>query len=83
MAAKRVKLTFPQDLIKEPVIFMMAKKYEIMPNIRRAKVTESVGEVVLELEGAENRLEEGLAYLRERGVKIEMVEGDAASTEKG
>lgn len=77
MATKRIKLTFPQDLIKEPVIFMMAKKFDIMPNIRRAKVTESVGEVVLELEGAEKKIDEGIAYLRERGVKIEAVETGA------
>lgn len=77
MATKRLKLTFPQDLIKEPVIFTMAKKYEIMPNIRRARVTETVGEVVLELEGSEKNLDAGIAYLRERGVKVEAVEGDA------
>jgi ABC-type methionine transport system ATPase subunit len=75
MSTKRVKLTFPQDLIKEPVIFTMAKKFDVMPNIRRAKVTESVGEVVLELEGTEKKLEEGIAYLKKRGVKIETVEG--------
>ncbi len=51
-----------------------------MPNIRRAKVTESVGEVVLELEGAEKKLDEGIAYLRERGVKVEAVEGDVVSS---
>ncbi|HUJ17547.1 MAG TPA: NIL domain-containing protein [Nitrospirota bacterium] len=76
MATKRVKLTFPQDLIKEPVIFTMARKFDIMPNIRRAKVTESVGEVVLELEGTEKKLEEGIAYLKERGVAVETTEGD-------
>ena len=80
MATKRIKLTFPQDLIKEPVIFTMAKKYEVTPNIRRAKVTESVGEVVLELEGVEKKLEEGIAYLKARGVKVESVEGDIVSS---
>ncbi len=74
MATKRLKLTFPQNLIKEPVIFTMAKKFDIITNIRRAKVTESVGEVVLELEGAEKVLAEGVAYLRERGVTVELVE---------
>ena len=74
MATKRMKLIFSQDLIKEPVIFTMAKKFDVMPNIRRAKVTESVGEVVLELEGAEKKLDEGIAYLKERGVKVEAVE---------
>jgi len=80
MATKRVKLTYPQDLIKEPVIFTMARKYDVMPNIRRAKVTESVGEVVLELEGEEKRLSDGIAYLKERGVKVESVEGDVVSS---
>jgi ABC-type methionine transport system ATPase subunit len=74
----RVKLTFPQNLIKEPVIFTMAKKFEVMPNILRAKVTESVGEVVLELEGAEKELDAGIAYLKERGVKVEAVENNEA-----
>ena len=78
MATKRVKLLFPQDLIKEPVIFTMAKKFDIMPNIRRARVTESLGEVVLELEGSEKRLEEGIAYLRERGVTVEPAEEETA-----
>ncbi|MEK6700271.1 MAG: NIL domain-containing protein [Nitrospirota bacterium] len=76
MATKRIKLTFPQELIKEPVIFTMAKKFDVMPNIRRAKVTESVGEVVLELEGSEKNLEAGITYLREHGVKVEATEGD-------
>jgi ABC-type methionine transport system ATPase subunit len=80
MATKRIKLTFPQDLIKEPVIFTMAKKFDVMPNIRRAKVTESVGEVILELEGSEKNLDVGIAYLKERGIKVEAVEGDVVSS---
>ena len=76
MATKRIKLTFPQELIKEPIIFTMAKKFDVMPNIRRAKVTETVGEVVLELEGSDTSLDQGIAYLKDRGVKVETAEGD-------
>jgi len=73
---KLVKLTFPQRLIKEPVIFTMAKKYEVMPNIRRARVTEKIGEMVLELAGEEKNLEKGIAYLTKAGVIVEPIEGD-------
>ena len=73
---KRVKLTFPQKLIKEPVLFKMAKKYDIMPNIRRARVTETIGEMVLELDGKEEDLEKGMKSLRKKGVDVELVEGD-------
>jgi ABC-type methionine transport system ATPase subunit len=73
---KRVKLTFPQHLIKEPVIFTMAKKYDVMPNIRRARVTETVGEMVLEIEGTEENLEKGIKSLKDQGVVVEIVEGN-------
>jgi ABC-type methionine transport system ATPase subunit len=76
MMKRRVKLTFPQHLIKEPVIFAMAKKYDVMPNIRRARVTETVGEMILELEGTEENLEKGIQSLMEQGVTVELVEGD-------
>ena len=72
----RVKLTFPQNLIKEPVIFTMAKQFNVMPNIRRARITETVGEMVLELEGDEGNLQGGIGFLKEKGVDVELVEGD-------
>jgi ABC-type methionine transport system ATPase subunit len=72
----RFKLTFPQDLIKEPVIFTMAKKYDIIPNIRRAKVTATIGEMILELEGLQDDIEKGIESIRQQGVDVELVEGD-------
>jgi ABC-type methionine transport system ATPase subunit len=73
---RRVRLTFPQNLIKEPVIFTMARQFNVVPNIRRARVTETVGEMVLELEGAEEDLEKGIQWLKEKGLDIELIEGD-------
>ncbi|HAK89108.1 MAG: ferredoxin [Nitrospirae bacterium GWC2_46_6] len=73
---RRVKLTFPQQLIKEPIIFTMAKKYDVMPNIRRARVTDTVGEMVLELDGTEENIESGIKSIREQGVEVELIEGD-------
>ena len=72
----RVKLTFPQDLIKEPVIFTMARQFNVMPNIRRARITETVGEMVLELEGERSDLDQGIAFLRGKGIEVELAEGD-------
>jgi len=72
----RFKLTFPQNLIKEPVIFTMAKKYDIIPNIRRAKITETFGEMILELEGGEDNIEKGIEFIKQQGVDVELVEGD-------
>jgi len=76
MAKRVVKLTFLQQLVKEPLTFQMAKKYNIMPNIRRAKVTETIGELVLELEGDERDLDKGIEFLKKAGVIVEPVVGD-------
>ncbi|PIQ83351.1 MAG: ferredoxin [Candidatus Omnitrophica bacterium CG11_big_fil_rev_8_21_14_0_20_63_9] len=79
MARKQVTLIFPQHLIKEPVIYMMAKEYDVIPNIRRAKVTENVGEVTLELEGSDDGLKKAVAFLEKKGIKVEPVVGDVVS----
>lgn len=76
MAKRQVTLVFPQKLIKEPVIFTMAKRFDVMPNIRRAKVTDTVGEMTLELEGTDEHLDKGIDYLKKMGVKIEPVAGE-------
>ena len=76
MAKRIIKLTFPQDLVKEPLTFQMAKKYNILPNIRRAKVTETIGELVLELEGREDDLDKGVDFLKKAGVIVESIVGD-------
>lgn len=76
MAKRIIKLTFPPDLVKEPLVFQMAKKFDIMPNIRRAKVTEHTGEMVLELEGKEGDLDNGVAFLKKAGVIVEPVVGN-------
>ena len=79
MAKKQVTLIFPQHLIKEPVIYMMSKEYDVVPNIRRARVTESVGEVTLELEGTDENLKRAVQFLEKKGVKVEPVVGDVVS----
>jgi len=79
MAKKQVTLIFPQHLIKEPVIYTMAKECDVMPNIRRARVTETVGEVTLELEGTEDNLKKAVQFLEKKGIKVEPVVGDVVS----
>ena len=76
MPKKMVQLIFPQNRIKQPVIYTMALKYKVVPNVRRAKVTETVGEMVLELEGTKENLEKGIRFLTKQGIKVEPIAGD-------
>ena len=79
MPKKQVTLTFPQNLIKEPVIYLMVKDCGVVPNIRRAKITETVGEVTLELEGTEDQLKKGIQFLEAKGIKVQPVTGDVVT----
>ena len=76
MATRRVKLTFPSDLITEPLIYELGKKFEIISNIRRADVRESIGWVVLELKGDESEIDSGVEWMRLAGGRVDPISGD-------
>jgi hypothetical protein len=68
--------TFPPKLIKEPIIYNLGHKFKVVTNIRRADVSEDKGWVVLELEGEEQDIEKGLAWVVGKGVRVDPVAGD-------
>ncbi|MEE9583120.1 MAG: NIL domain-containing protein [Dehalococcoidales bacterium] len=76
MAKKQVMFTFPQELIKEPLIYNLGLKFRVVTNIRRADVSENRGWVVLELEGEEKDIEQGIAWVISKGVRVDPVVGD-------
>jgi hypothetical protein len=76
MAKKQVMFTFPQELIKEPLIYNLGLKFKVVTNVRRADVTENRGWVVLELEGEEKDIEQGIAWVTGKGVRVDPVIGD-------
>jgi ABC-type methionine transport system ATPase subunit len=76
MTTKRVKFSFVQQLIKEPVIWKLGKQFDIVTNIRRADVTAEFGWVILELDGEADEIERGLAWVETQGVRIDPVYED-------
>ncbi len=73
---RALDLIFPKTLIQEPIIYQMGKEVPVVFNIRRAKVNEKVGEIVLELEGQEPELDSAIQWLKKRGVKVEPITHD-------
>lgn len=76
MSRMRVRLTFPPERIQEPIIYLLGKDFDIVTNIRRADVKADYGWVELELDGKEEKLERGIAWLKEKGVKVDPIERD-------
>ncbi len=76
MAKRQVMFTFPRELIKEPVIYNLSHKFQVVTNIRRADVSEDRGWVVLELEGEDKEIEAGIVWVRDKGVRVDPIVGD-------
>ena len=79
MPPRKFFCTFPQDLISEPIIsHALGEKFGVVPNIRAASITDTMALVAVEIEGTRDQIEKSVAYLKERGVKVEEIhEGDA------
>ncbi len=67
----RVRLVFPEDLIREPVLARLTRRYDVEPNIRRAQVEEQSGWIICELVGEAAAVEESISWLRSTGVRVE------------
>jgi ABC-type methionine transport system ATPase subunit len=74
MASLKVRITFPEEKIKEPIIYQIGKDYKVVTNIRRADVTEKTGWVDLELIGDTKEVERAVAELKKKGVKVDPIE---------
>ena len=76
MVKRQVTFTFPEELIREPIIYTLSHQFKVVTNIRRADVSENKGWVVLELEGEEKEIEQGVAWVTSKGVRVDPVVGD-------
>lgn len=76
MAIKRVRFTFPEQLIQEPVIYKLGREFDVVTNVRMADVDETTGWVILELDGDPTEIDRSLAWAQERGVRVDPLDGD-------
>ena len=77
MTKKRLVLTFPPELLDQPITYHLIKDYELMVNILRANVTpDEEGRLVIEMSGEKSAIDKGIKYLSGLGVKIQPVAQD-------
>jgi L-aspartate semialdehyde sulfurtransferase ferredoxin len=71
---ERYYLSYPRDLIKQPLLYQVVKKFDLVFNIRGASVSEEMGLVAVEFEGSAEQIERALTWLRQTGVTVEPIE---------
>jgi L-aspartate semialdehyde sulfurtransferase ferredoxin len=65
---------YPPRLIQEPLIWQLARKFNVVTNIRQASVTDEIGIVCLEVDGRRADVKASIKWLEKRGVNVEPVE---------
>lgn len=75
MAKKKIVLTFPPELTETPLTYHLVKNFDLAINILKAKITPGEeGKLVLELSnGALEKIEAGIDFLKKQGVFVEPV----------
>lgn len=71
---EKVYLTYPTDLIKEPLIYLVGQRFDVVTNIRGANISDTMGLVALELDGVQAEVDKAVAWLRDQGVQVEPIE---------
>ena len=59
----RLFVSFPEDLVDRPMIYEVVKRFDVVPNIRRANVEAHSGWVILELHRDTQTLEDVFRHL--------------------
>ena len=76
MASTRLFVSFPEEIVDHPLVYEIVKRFDVVPNIRRANVEEHSGWLILEVNGESERLDAAIEYLEGAGCTVNRMEGD-------
>ncbi len=67
---RNIHFEFSQELVKQPLLYQLNRKFDVVINIRGASVTDEGGFMALELEGDVEEIERVMNFLRDQGVEV-------------
>lgn len=81
--ATNILLVFRQDVMYQPVIYRLAREFDLMFNILEAKILpRREGRLILELRGTPVDVARGIAYLEESGVEVTSIADNISRDEE-
>ena len=75
----RLFVSFPEELVDRPMIYDVVKRFDVVPNIRRANVEAHSGWMILELSGEPQARDTAISYLEGLGCTVNRMEGDVVA----
>ena len=83
MAKKRLVLKFTSQIVNQPLISTLSKKYDISFNILKASISQKkVGMMILELEGKTKNIDAACCFFKKSGVSFQRLGEDIKMDEK-
>ena len=76
---RHVRLTFPPGPATEPVIYEIVKRFDVVPNIRRAAIQDHSGWMVCEIGGSDDAVRQAVEWMRSIGVDVSDADGDVVA----
>jgi L-aspartate semialdehyde sulfurtransferase ferredoxin len=74
MASKNVLLIFKSNIMYKPVIYRLARDFDLVFNILEAKILpRREGRILLELRGDDDTIDKGIAFLKDHQVVVEFL----------
>ena len=74
MTHLRFHIRFPEGNIKEPILYQIGREYNVVTDIRRADVRETIGWADVELSGDTVEIERAIAGVRAKGCVVDPIE---------
>lgn len=74
MTHLRFHIRFPEGNIKDPILYQIGREYNVVTDIRRADVRETIGWADVELSGDTVEIERAIAGVRAKGCVVDPIE---------
>ncbi len=74
IAHQLVRLNYPANLLRVPVINQLIKEFDITVNILRAQINSQDGWIEIQLSGNIHVIEEAIQWLKQQGIKVEFIQ---------
>lgn len=73
MAKRRISVTFPRELLYEPIIYTISQEFNLMTNIYQADidVAQNRSSMTLEIEGRSEDIEAGITWIISKGIRVD------------
>ena len=79
MSGQRLFVAFPEDLVAKPMIYEIIRRFDVVPNIRRANVEAHTGWIILELDGPPGARDAAVDWLIAQCCTVNPMEGDVVA----